>query len=197
MTVVGNYLTKPQQHPDEIRDFVEFLKGKQIKSYLEIGSKFGGALWLVTRIMPKGSRVVAVDLPNSHWGRSESEQSLQDCFKRLKLEGFDAHLFLGNSTHPGIIESVRKLAPYDAIFIDANHTEPYVRKDFEHYGRLAPILCFHDIAWDNPTPPGRMAIEVPKVWKEIKNLFHEEADFQEIRHDNKHNGIGIMQWRPT
>jgi len=184
-----------QQHPDEIRDFVAFLAEKKIGSFLEVGSKFGGTLWMITRIMPRGSRVVSVDLPNSHWGRSESQDSLVACIDRLRADGFDAHLFLGDSTDPEIVKRVRKLAPFDAIFIDANHTEAYVRRDFANYGRLARIVCFHDIGWNNPTPVGRLAIEVPKVWAELKDIQGPYADFSEIRHDIGHNGIGILQWR--
>lgn len=192
--MTGNYLTKPQQHLAEIAAFVAYLKEQKIKSFLEIGSKFGGALWLITRIMPKASRVVAVDLPNSHWGRSESQASLEACFAHLKREGFDAHLFLGDSTSSEIVSKVDKLAPFDAAFIDANHTEPFVRKDFASYGRMTKILCFHDIGWNNPTPPGRMAIEVPKVWAELKTTYADAATFKEILIDKNHNGIGIMQW---
>lgn len=192
--MTGNYLTKPQQHPAEIKEFCKFLKQKKISSYLEIGSKFGGALWLVTRIMPKGARVVSVDLPNSHWGRSESLPSLQECMKHLAREGFDAYLFLGDSTAPDIVQKVSVLAPFDAIFIDANHTEPYVRKDFANYGKLARCVCFHDIGWNNPTVPGRLPIEVPKVWADLKTIYRDQAHFTEIKRDHGHNGIGIMQW---
>jgi len=193
--VAGNYLTKVQQHPQEIQEFVAFLADKKIASFLEVGSKFGGTLWMITRIMPKGSRVVSVDLPNSHWGRSESQESLVACMNELRREGYDAHLFLGDSTNPDIVKQVVKLAPFDAVFIDANHTEQYVRRDFANYGRLGRICCFHDIGWNNPTPIGRMAIEVPKVWAELKDTHGQHATFSEIRHDIGHNGIGILQWR--
>lgn len=190
----GRYLVKPQQHLAELEAFIAYLRERQIGSYLEVGSKFGGCLWAVTRIMPKGARVVAVDLPHSHWGRSDSEDSLRSCFQQLKAEGFDAHLFLGDSTSAPIVEQVGKLAPFDAIFIDANHTEPYVRKDFKNYGRLTKVICMHDIGWNNPTPPGRLPIEVPKVWAELRQIYREEAEFMEIRRDVNHNGIGILEW---
>lgn len=193
--MAGNYLTKPQQHLAELAEFVELLKAERIGSYLEIGCKFGGTLWAVTRIMPKGSRVVAVDLPNSHWGRSESGDSLVACIAHLRRESFDATVMLGDSTDPDVVERVRKLGPYDAIFIDANHTEPYVRKDFANYGRMSKLICFHDIGWNNPTPPGRLAIEVPKVWAELKATLAGEAIFAEIKRDTNHNGIGILRWR--
>jgi len=191
-----HYMVKPQQHLDELADYIAFLKPRGIKSYLEIGSKFGGCLWaVVQQAMAPGSRVVAVDLPNSHWGRSESESSLVDCFAHLKRQGHDAHLFLGDSTSDDVVRKVKALSPFDVIFIDANHTEPYVRKDFNNYGRLAKIICFHDIGWNNPTPPGRMPIEVPKVWRALKELYRDDAEFSEIKRDNGHNGIGILEWR--
>lgn len=194
--MTGHYMVKPQQHLEELAEFVAFLKSEQITSYLEIGSKFGGCLWAVVQgAMPPKARVVAVDLPNSHWGRSESLSSLNDCFAHLKRQGHDAHLFIGDSTDEAIVRKVKALAPFDAIFIDANHTEPYVRKDFNNYGRLSKIVCFHDIGWNNPTPPGRMAIEVPKVWRQLKELHKDDATFAEIKRDNGHNGIGILQWR--
>jgi Methyltransferase domain len=192
---MGHYTNKPQQHLQELAEFVAFLKSKQIASFLEVGSKFGGALWAIVQgAMPAGSRIVSVDLPNSKWGRTDSENSLRACIAHLKQQGHDAHLFLGDSTDAKIVTAVTELSPFDAVFIDANHTEPYVRKDFNSYGGLAPIICFHDIGWNNPTPPGRLPIEVPKVWRELKETYKDEASFSEIKRDHGHNGIGILQW---
>ena len=193
--MAGNYLTKIQQHPQELVEFIAFLKSKQLRSYLEVGSKFGGCLWAVAQqaLLPK-STIVSVDLPNSHWGRSESASSLKDCIAHLRRQSHDAHLFVGDSTNPAIVEKVKELSPFDAIFIDANHTESYVRTDFKHYGRLSRIVCFHDIGWNNPTAPGKLPIEVPKVWNELKQTYKDHATFSEIKRDNGHNGIGIIQW---
>jgi predicted O-methyltransferase YrrM len=191
----GYYLVKPQQHLEELADFIAFLKGKKIKSYLEIGCKFGGWLWaVVQQAMPPKIRVVGVDLPNGPWGRSESLASLNECFAHLSRQGHDAHLFIGDSTNKSVVEKVKALSPFDVIFIDANHTEAYVTKDFSSYGRMGNIICFHDIGWDNPTPPGRMAIDVPKVWRGLKETYKDQASFSEIKRDKRHNGIGILQW---
>ncbi len=192
---MGHYTNKPQQHLQELSDYVAYLKGKQIKSYLEIGSKYGGCLWAVVQgAMPPKSKVVAVDLPNNKWGRSDSEPVLKECFAHLKRQGHDAHLFFGDSTHANIVSAVKGHSPFDAVFIDANHTEHFVRTDFANYGRLAPICCFHDIGWNNPTLPGRKQIEVPKVWAELKQTYKDVASFREIKHDVNHNGIGIIEW---
>lgn len=189
-----SYVKKVQQHPQELIDFIQFIRDKNVKSYCEIGCKYGGSLWSVAHAMPPKSRVVAVDLPFGHWGRSDSEAPLRECVKHLQREGFDAHLIIGDSTTPQVIEAVRALAPFDCIFIDANHTEHYVRTDFTNYGRLAKFCCFHDIGWNQPTPANRLPIEVPMVWAELKETFREQAKFREIKHDKGHNGIGILKW---
>jgi cephalosporin hydroxylase len=188
-----SYIKKIQQHPQELVEFTDFIRQSGVHSYLEIGAKYGGSLWAVATAMVTG-RVVCVDLPHGHWGRSDSENPLKECVKHLKRNGFDAYLFLGDSTAPNIVEAVRALAPFDCILIDANHTEPFVRQDFLNYGKLGKYCCFHDIGWNNPTPPNRLPIEVPKVWAELKETFRETAKFREIKHDNGHNGIGILQW---
>lgn len=195
MATPSSYLNKAQQNLAELSEFVDFVRKSRIGSYLEIGSKFGGSLWAVCSVLPKGARVVSVDMPNGQWGRSDSELSLVNCIDQLKRRGFDAHLFLGDSTASHVVDAVQKLAPFDCLLIDANHTEPFVRKDFSNYGKLAKHCCFHDISWDKPTPVNRMPIEVPKVWKELKETHRDEAEFREIRRDERHNGIGIISWK--
>ena len=194
MATAHSYLNKAQQNLAELAEFVKFVRSIDARSYLEIGSKFGGSLWAICDAMPKGSRVVSVDLPNGQWGRTDSELSLRMCIDKLKARGFDAHLFMGDSTDPKIVDAVHALAPFDCLLIDANHTERYVRNDFANYGGLAKHCCFHDIGWDKPTPSNRLPIEVPKVWKELKETFRDKAEFREIRYDEKHNGIGIISW---
>jgi cephalosporin hydroxylase len=190
----SSYLVKAQQHPGELAQFLEFIAAMKPESYCEIGCKFGGLLWAVAQQMPKGSRLVAVDKPNGPWGRTDSEQSLRGCIDELVRRGYQARVFWGDSTSLAIVDLVRSLAPFDVIFIDANHTEPFVRADFANYGRLAKTVCFHDIGWNQATPPGRMAIEVPKVWQSLKTAHLLDASFREIKCDNGHNGIGILQW---
>lgn len=181
------------QDPAELATFLKLLKQENVKSYLEIGSKFGGSLWRVANSLPKGSRVVAVDLPHGDTSFKESQPHLEECVRRLRQSGYDAHLFLGSSTDPEIIAKVTALSPFDLCLIDGNHTEPYVRADWANYGPLAKIVTFHDIGWkigDRSTK--KMPIEVPKVWAELKQQFRH----QEIKmcHTKQDNGFGVL-WR--
>lgn len=177
-----------QQIEAEIAAFTAILVREGVRSYLEVGSKWGGSLWRVANALPAGSRIVSVDLP---WGKRETEPHLISCWKELKARRYDAHLFLGDSTDEKIIDAVRALSPFDAIFIDANHTEPYVRKDWANYGPMGRLVAFHDINWQpRAQPSGKLPIDVPKVWNEIKDGYR----FEEIKLDKRDNGIGIL-WR--
>lgn len=179
------------QNEAELMWFIDILKRENIRSYLEIGSKFGGSLWKVANAMPVGSRIVSVDLPQGDRSFKDSLPHLEECVAALLGRGYDAHLVLGDSTDPEVIARVKELGPFDACFIDANHTEPYVRKDWANYGPMCKIVAFHDIGWvPRPEPSKKMPIEVPPVWNEIK-VGHQH---DEIRLDARDNGIGVL-WR--
>ena len=185
------YQRKILQHTGEFDRFIDLMRGENIRSYLEIGCKFGGTLWRIGSTFPAGTRIVAVDLPHGDTSFKESQEHLEHCCDHLGHLGYDCHLFLGDSTEPRIIEAVRSLGPFDLCFIDANHTEPYVRKDWAHYGPMARIVAFHDIGWiSRGEYSKKMPIEVPRVWNEIKLDYKHH----EIRMCERDNGIGIL-WR--
>jgi predicted O-methyltransferase YrrM len=190
MQAKTKYETTPLQNDRELRDFIALLKVEQVKSYLEIGGKFGGSLWTIGNSLPAGSRIVSVDLPHGKQRYIEELPHLQQCVGALKALGYDAHLIIGDSTAPGIIAQVRALGPYDACLIDANHTEPFVRKDWINYGPLCRIVAFHDVNHTKWIPPERIPIQVKKVWDELK-VDHR---YCEIKHDPDINGIGVL-WR--
>lgn len=174
------------QREEEFAWFVALLQREGVRSYLEIGSKFGASFDRIVRSMPKGSRAVSVDLPGE---KSGSRQSLSDVVARLRSDGYDARIIWGDSTYRGVIDRVKALAPFDAVFIDANHTLPYVTKDWENYGPMGRIVAFHDIAYV-PKPRDPKPIEVPEFWDSIKGGYRHE----ECKLDGPHNGIGVL-WR--
>jgi predicted O-methyltransferase YrrM len=186
------YHTKLLQEPAEIARLAELLAVERARSYLEIGAKYGGSLWMVATALPAGSRIVAVDLPNGTREWSASQRSLHSCVEDLKRNGYDAHLILGDSTQVGIIQQVYALGPFDAVFIDANHTRPYVEKDWANYGLLAHIVAFHDIAWRRAADWIGTRIDVPEFWQAVKDQYrHEEI---KLCPTGKNNGIGVL-WR--
>jgi predicted O-methyltransferase YrrM len=175
----------------ELNKFIQLLKDEGVKSYLEIGSKHGGSLWRVANALPVGSKIVAVDLPHGDMSFKESQPHLEACVDKLFELGYAASLYLGDSTDKKMVALIAEWAPFDAVFIDANHTEPFVRQDWANYGPMARIVAFHDIGWQaRPEPSKKMPIEVPKVWNEIKQDYRHI----EIRQCPRDNGIGVL-WR--
>lgn len=186
------YETMMLQNETELANYITLLQKEGVRSYLEIGSKHGGSLWRVGQALPKGSRIVSIDLPHGDESFKVTKPNLEACIARLKAMGHDAHLHLGDSTAPEAIAFAVALGPFDCIFIDANHTEPFVRTDFANYGPLGRMIAFHDIGWIEPPnfPKHKMPIHVPKVWAELK-AAHRHVEF---KFDRGHNGIGVL-WR--
>lgn len=179
------------QHAGELARLIEIVREERPLSFLEIGSKFGGTLDAVARAMPLGSRVVSVDMPHGTRLWDKSSVSLQSVVANLASLGHDVRLIWGDSTDPHIIHKVNALGPFDLVFIDANHTMPFLRQDWENYGSKAIRLCvFHDISWYRPPDWQGVRIDVPEFWQEIKVGFrHEEI---RLDHDRKDNGIGVL-----
>jgi len=177
----------------ELACFIDILQKEKVRSYLEIGSKNGGSVWRIANSLPVGSRIVSVDLPHGDTSFKETQPNLEECMQTLLKRGYDSHLFLGDSTDSRLVEDVRKLGPFDACLIDANHTEPYVRKDWANYGPMCRIVAFHDIGWLRGNRSSKkMDIDVPKVWAELKKEYrHQEFKLHHTRQDN---GIGVL-WR--
>lgn len=188
------------QNRMEFADFIQIAKQENVRSYLEIGSKHGGSMWNMANALPKGSRVVSVELPHGDQSFKVNLPNLQACMAELKNRGYDATLIIGDSTDPAVIEQAKALAPFDLCFIDANHTYPYVTKDFANYGPMARIVAFHDIGFyrKEGMPPHKMPIDVPRLWGEIKTAVNDQVRpsqnmrFHELRRDPQDNGIGIL-----
>lgn len=166
---------------------MKILQEEKVKSYLEIGSKFGGSLWAVAQALPPGSTLVSVDLP---WGDRSTEPVLTEVCSRIAEMGHIVHLIIGDSTDRTVIADVKNYAPFDACLIDANHTASYVRSDWDNYGPMCRIVAFHDIGWKpRPAPSSKRPIEVPEVWNEIK---HFGIKYKEIKLCPQDNGFGVL-----
>jgi predicted O-methyltransferase YrrM len=178
---------KALQTESEIAAFCDIIRAEGVRSYLEIGSKYGGSLWRIANAMPKGSRVVAMDLPDCR----ETRRSLKGVVAELRALGYDASAILGDSSAPESVAAVKALGPFDCVFIDGDHRRAGIEADWANYGQDARIVAFHDISWRRPADwLGYHRIEAPEVWAEIKDGFRH----QEITLDPDNNGIGIL-WR--
>lgn len=187
------YLTDAAQDPAEIAAFGALLRREGVRSYLEIGSKFGGSLWRAATALPVGSLIVSVDMPGGTKAWKESEQSLVSCHKELRRRGYQTQALWGDSGSREIISAVSEFAPFDAVLIDADHRLPGVTRDWLTYGPMAKIVAFHDLAWRRAPEWVGTRIDVPEFWASIKDGFA-RTDEIILCPTGKNNGIGVL-WR--
>ncbi len=124
----------------EFLEFINWLRDKNIESYLEVGAREGIALkYLCKELGVK--RVTAVDLPNGPWGRANTDGKL---VKNLDSLNVPYNLYLGDSTDPLIIKAVSR-ERFDLVFIDGDHSYEGVKADYENYSPLGRIVALHDV----------------------------------------------------
>jgi len=144
--------TKWPQFQEEIQGFMKFLKDRGVKSYLEIGCRHGDTFHAVGLALPKGSLLVAVDLPGARSGKNtggkfpNSDKALHHAAADLKKRGQKAIVIIGDSHSNEIVKAVSKYAPFDAIFIDGDHSLEGARADWRNYGPMGTLIAFHDIS---------------------------------------------------
>lgn len=187
------YLTEAAQDPVEIAALCALLKVEGVRSYLEIGSKYGGSLWRVGSALAPGARIVSIDMPGGSKAWKESQTSLRACHGALARQGHEMAGLWGDSGDPEIIAQARALGPYDAILIDADHRLPGVTRDFANYGPMGRIIAFHDIAWRRAPDWVGVRIDVPEFWASIKGDYARTEEFKSCP-TGKNNGIGVL-WR--
>lgn len=189
------YETTISQVESEISGFIDILKRENVKSFLEIGSRFGGSLWRIANVLPVGSRIVSCDSGKGMGGKKPgATDSLKACIKRLNEIGYDAHLVVGDSQLKENIAAVRKWGPFDAAFIDGDHELRGVTRDWKNYGKMARIVAFHDVGWERPEGyANSKAVEVPDLWNELKTKYRSQ-EFMD-RSTGGNMGIGVLWTR--
>jgi predicted O-methyltransferase YrrM len=188
---IPDYETQLLQDRAEHDAFIDLLKAEKVRSYLEIGLGWGGSLWRIGNSLPPGACVVGLDRapdPNTR-------EDLHGMIARLRADGKDAHLIVGDSTLPATVAEAKRLGPFDCVFIDGDHSEAGVRADWKNYGPMGRIVAFHDISWNETWAskvPGRVTepMGVPTLWKELTPTFRH----REIRLYRRQNyyGIGVL-----
>lgn len=120
------------------------------KVYAEIGSRYGGSLLYFGKLMPKNSKLIAIDLPNGPWGHLNSEISLNNVAENLRTDGYQVDLIFGdskgNETENRLISSLNN-DQIDILFIDGDHSLLGVASDISMYTKYVKrggIVIFHD-----------------------------------------------------
>lgn len=179
------------QHPWELQKLCELVSATGVKRYLEVGVRRGGTFYAVAKSMPVGSTVVALDLPQACWGQ-DSADDLNGVIAQLCSEGYDAHVFYGDSQTQLMADSIAsRFEAFDMILIDADHTYQGVKRDWELYGPMGKYIVFHDIIGDGCRDRVTdLPVEVPVLWRELRKTHHH---FEYVGKDSI-MGIGVL-WK--
>jgi len=188
------YRTTASQVESEIVGLIEILKRENVRSFLEVGSRFGGSLRRIANALPRGSRIVSCDSGGGMGGKKPgATDSLKACVAHLGRIGYETHLIVGDSQLPATIEQVRQFAPFDAIFLDADHELIGVTRDWKNYGPMGRIVAFHDVGWERPANyTNSKVVRVPELWAHLKTGYRHEEFID--RSGGGNMGIGVL-WR--
>lgn len=180
---------RASQNEFELTSFISLLKDKGVTKYLEIGARHGDTFHSVMTSLPIGAHGIAVDLPGGMWGASSSVHALQKAADELRARGYHITVIIGDSTDTNIVDRISMIGPYDAALIDGDHRYEGVKKDWDNYSSLAPIVALHDIVgYDQREKVENNLVEVPRLWGEIKSSHPNTVEFVDT--DSK-MGIGV------
>jgi predicted O-methyltransferase YrrM len=155
---------------------------------LEIGTNYGGTLFLLCTVSAPKAQIISVDLPYGPFGGGYAARKMP-IFWRFPKRGQKLHLIRADSHLAQTRERVLRLLQgerLDFLFIDADHTYEGVSRDFEMYAplvRSGGMVAFHDIV----THRQQTASEVERFWGEIKQRYR----YQEFIEDSNGGTIPI------
>jgi cephalosporin hydroxylase len=156
----------------EILEFGKLLRELAPSRSLEIGTNYGGTLFLLCEVSSPEAKVISVDLPWGPFGGGYPRRKIP-IFRRFAKSGQELHLIRADSHLAETKRQVLQLLQgekLDFVFIDADHTYEGVSRDFEMYRplvRSGGIVAFHDIVTHQQGTP----CEVERFWKEVKQKY--------------------------
>lgn len=150
--------SRASQDPFELWQLLEAVAKVKPQKILEIGVHRGYSAETWRTAFPN-CEVVGVECDVSH----------------IDYSAF--RLINGRSTHSGVIEQVRKMGPYQFLFIDGDHTYEGTKLDWINYSPMvvpAGIVALHDTARIGEQWKGN--VETHQLFEELKRSHH-SAEF--------------------
>lgn len=183
-----------QQKWTELAPLLKLLDNVKPKNVLEIGVYKGGTIMAWTFVSDLSARIIGVDLPGGEFGGG-FDANESHAIKRLALHDQVIELMAIDSHAKSTIMRLKKLAPFDFIFVDADHTYEGVKQDFDNYFPMLAdggIMAFHDIV--KPNPKNHPDVMVHKWWTEVKDIYStiEYIDMDFPSDWNPWGGIGVI-----
>lgn len=188
--VEGAFAIGTIQNYDEIYRAVEFVSSKNISNFLEIGTNQGGTFYAWTCISNPGTRI-SIDIPHGEFGTNNFDESTRNKI----LSGYPGNCYFisGNSQDAlnlAKVENYLQGQKLDFLFIDGDHTEDGVTRDFFLYKHLVKKygwIGFHDIKDSNFHSANNCFVS--KLWNKLEG---DKVEF--IDNSTEFGGIGFIQY---
>jgi cephalosporin hydroxylase len=170
------------QDREELRRLWALLEREPPRVVVEIGTKFGGSLFLLARVSAPDALLVGIDLPSAyHPSLERVYRAFAGPAQRIRLVRRDSH-------DPAALRQARRVLdgrPVDLLHIDGDHSLEGVRSDFELYSPLVRpggLVALHDIE-------GREG--VPEFWRRLREERPETTT--EILSPGSRIGFGLVR----
>jgi predicted O-methyltransferase YrrM len=165
----------------EILALAKLLQASAPKRSLEIGTNYGGTLFLLCTLSPADAKIISLDLPDGLFGGGYPLRKIP-LFRKFARDRQQLHLMRADSHSPETKQRVMELLDgekLDYLFVDADHTYSGVQQDFQMYSplvRSGGMVAFHDIVTYN----SHTKCEVARFWSKIKNHYQHREFIEEL-----------------
>jgi predicted O-methyltransferase YrrM len=170
------------QARSEILQLAKTLQAFAPKRSLEIGTNYGGTLFLLCALSPPGAKIISLDLPSGPFGGGYPRRKIP-LYRRFPRKGQRLDLLRADSHSAETKERVLEILAgerLDYLFIDGDHTYDGVQRDFQMYSplvRSGGIVAFHDIATHAPGSD----CQVAEFWNDIKNGYEHREIIEDLK----------------
>ncbi len=182
------------QSPTEVSRLLSLLSERRPRVVLEIGTGFGGTLFLFATVTRPGGKLVSVDSYMPAWRRV--------IYNAFGIGGQRVVLVKADSHRKGTFEFIKGIVGQgvDFLFIDDGHMYAEVKRDYELYSglvRRGGVIALHDINPDHQTlyghstPEKRWSGGVPQFWRELERGNRAAIEIIE-RWGQDGYGIGVL-----
>lgn len=148
---------------------------KNCESYLEVGTAEGNSMYVLAQALKSGAVITYID-----YGENHTTAARDEVLRKLADLGYSITAVHGDSNDFTTFGHVKGKS-FDAVFIDAGHTDFNAVVDALFYGPLATkYIVFHDV----------MIPDVGRVFEWYSRQFPERKSYRIV--NSEHYGMGVI-----